>query len=143
MPPFSRYVRITAILSIIATFTVAMPTLHAEERGSGYIAYQRRLLAAEMAANDAVTYEICGWGMIDLRTSFLATAIKQGVDVTVWDELAKRFDDTARERRRTEAVLTAHGANAPMQRTSGLYATGGCTDALREQIERQATSNAP
>jgi serine/threonine-protein kinase HipA len=44
---------------------------------------------------------------------------------------------------RTEAVLTAHGTNAPMQRTNGLYATGGCTDVIREGIERQATSNAP
>jgi hypothetical protein len=82
-------------------------------------------------------------GVIDLRTPFLANAIKQGVDVTVWDELARRFDDAARERRRTEAVLTAHGTNAPMQRTNGLYATGGCTDMIREGIERQATSNAP
>jgi hypothetical protein len=62
MPRLSSHVGITAILSIIVTFTVPMPALHAEERGSAYIAYQRRLVASEMAANDAVTYEICGWG---------------------------------------------------------------------------------
>lgn len=104
--------------------------------GAGYLAYQQWLHAADLAANDSVTHEICGWGTIDLRTPFLSAAIKQGVDVTAWHELAKRYDDAARERRRTEAVLTAHGANAPMQRTSGLYATGGCTDVVRERIER-------
>ncbi|HYH20696.1 MAG TPA: hypothetical protein VD995_18975 [Azospirillum sp.] len=125
-------------------FTHALDA-HAEPSslGSGYLAMQRWLHAADVAANESVTYEICGWGMIDLRTPFLSSAIKQGVDVTAWDELARRYDDAARERQRTEALLTAHGANAPMQRTSGLHATGGCTDAVRERIERQTTHNAP
>lgn len=115
----------------------------AEEHGSAYLTLQRWLHAADVTANESVTYEICGWGMIDLRTPFLSAAIKQGVDVQAWDELAKRYDDAIRERRRTEAVLTAHGANTPVQRTSGLYATGGCTDAIRERVERQATHIAP
>lgn len=113
---------------------------HAQEPGSGYLAMQRWLHAADVAANESVTYEICGWGVIDLRTPFLSSAIKHGVDVLAWDELAKRYDDTARERQRTEAVLTAHGANAPMQRTSGLHATSGCADAVRERIEQYAAS---
>lgn len=113
---------------------------HAEPDGygSGYLAYQQWLHAADVAANESVTYEICGWGMIDLRTSFLSAAIKQGVDVTAWHELAKRYDDAVRERRQMEAVLTAHGANAPMQRTSGLYFTDGCSPARRKQIEDMA-----
>lgn len=137
MPPLSCNVSITAVLSIIGASTLAMPAPHAEERGSGYIAYQRQLFAADMAANDAVTYEICGWGVIDLRTPFLIAAIKEGVDVTVWDALAKRFDDAEWERRRLEAVLTAHEENKPMQRTTGLYATGGCTNTVRKRIERK------
>jgi len=118
---------------------------HAEPNGlgSGYLAYQQWLHAADVAANESVTYEICGWGVIDLRAPFLSAAIKKGVDVTAWHELAKRYDDAARERRQTEALLTAHGANMPMQRTSGLYATGGCVDAVRERIERRATESQP
>jgi hypothetical protein len=115
----------------------------AGELGSGYLAYQQWLHAADVAANESVTDEICGWGVIDRRTAFLSAAIKQGVDVTAWRELAKRYDAAARERRQTEAVLTAHGSNAPTQRTSGLHATGGCADAVRERIERRATHKAP
>lgn len=70
-----------AMLAVIASFSLPNAT-RAQERGSGYLAYQRWLHAADVAANDAVTYEVCGWGMIDLRTPFLAAAIKQGVDVT-------------------------------------------------------------
>lgn len=99
--------------------------------------------AADVAANESVTYEVCGWGVIDLRTSLLSSAIEQGVDVLALDELAKRYDDAARERRRTEAVLTAHGMNAPMQRISGLHFTGGCTDAVRARIEQQTKPDVP
>ncbi|WP_240002397.1 hypothetical protein [Oleisolibacter albus] len=139
MLPLSYNARANAVLAAALTFSVAAGDSHAQERGSGYLAFQRWLHAADVAANDAITYEVCGWGMIDLRTPFLAAAIKQSVDVTAWDDLAKRYDNAARERRRTEAVLTAHGANAPMQRTSGLYATGGCTDAVRERTEQQVS----
>ncbi|MFZ4703294.1 MAG: hypothetical protein ACOYMG_24895 [Candidatus Methylumidiphilus sp.] len=110
-------------------------SVQADGVGSGYLTMQHWLHAADVAANDSVTYEICGWGVIDLRTSFLSAAIRQGGDVTAWDELAKRYDDAARERRRTEAVLTAQGANTPTERTSGLYATGGCSSVVRERIE--------
>lgn len=136
MPPLSHPARSSAALAIAVALIATAHVSHAEERGSGYLAYQQWLHAADVAANESVTYEICGWGMIDLRTSFLSAAIKQGVDVTAWHELAKRYDDAVRQRRQTEAVLTAHGANAPMQRTSGLYATGGCTDSVRERVER-------
>lgn len=120
----------------------APPTAHAEDRIPGYVTTQRWLQAAEAAANEQVTYEVCGWGSIDLLTPFLTAAIRQGVDVALWDSLTQRYEDTARERRRTEAVLTAHGANAPPQRTTGLHATGGCTDSVRERIERRAAAKA-
>lgn len=136
MPSLSHPARSGAALAIAVALIATAHVSHAEERGSGYLAYQQWLHAADVAANESITYEICGWGVIDLRTPFLSVAIKQGVDVTAWHELAKRHDDAVRERRQTEAVLTAHGANAPMQRTSGLYATGGCTDTVRERIER-------
>lgn len=129
------------VLCVTLTLAFDAGGVRAQERGSGYLAYQRWLFAADVAANDAVTYEICGWGMIDLRTPFLASAIKQDVDVTAWHELAKRYDDAMRERRQTEAMLTAHGANAPTQRISGLYATGGCTEPLRKRIEQQSVDD--
>lgn len=102
-----------------------------------YITMQKWLQAAEDAANERVTYEICGWGSIDLLTPFLAGAVRQGVDAPMWDELTRRYEEAVRERRRTEAVLTAHGANAPNQRTTGLHATGGCSDSVRQRIERK------
>lgn len=102
-----------------------------------YVTAQRWLQAAEDAANDRVTYENCGWGSIDLLTPFLAGAVRQGVDAPMWDELTRRYEEAVRERRRTEAVLTAHGANAPNQRTTGLHATGGCSDSVRQRIERK------
>lgn len=136
--------RFLSVLLLCALFCiVACVQARAQERGSGYIAYQRWLFAADTAANDAVTYEICGWGVIDLRTPFLIVAIKEGVDVTVWDALAKRYDDAERERRRLEAVLTAYGENKPTRRIGGLYATGGCADTVRERIERQAAPKVP
>lgn len=113
--------------------------VRADSIGSGYLAMQRWLHAADVVANESVTYDVCGWGFVDLRTPFLSAAIRHGIDVLAWGELAKRYDDSARERRRMEAALTAHGANAPIQRTTGLYATGGCADAVRERIERRAT----
>lgn len=114
----------------------AANAVSADDSGAAYLAMQCWLHAADAAANDGVTYEVCGWGVIDLRTPFLSAAIKQGVDATAWDDLATRYDDAARERRRTEAVLTAHGANAPTQRTSGLYATAGCAESVRTRIEQ-------
>ncbi|MFC5356540.1 hypothetical protein [Azospirillum himalayense] len=143
MPPRSRLIRSIAAPSII-TIPLACPhTPRAEEPGAAFIAFQRWLHAADMAANDAATHEICGWGVIDLRTPFLARAIRRGVDATAWDDLAKRYDDASRERRYVEAMLTAHGANAPVQRIGGIHATGGCTDALRERVERQTAHDAP
>ncbi|HYD69266.1 hypothetical protein [Azospirillum sp.] len=103
-----------------------------------YITMQKWLQAAEDAANEHVTYEICGWGSIDLLTPFLAGAVRQGVDALMWDELTRRYEEAIRERRRAEAVLTAHGANAPNQRTTGLYATGGCSNSVRQRIEKKA-----
>lgn len=41
------------------------------------------------------------------------------------------------------AVLTAHGATAPMQRTTGLYATCGCSDTVRDRIERKTPAGLP
>lgn len=104
-----------------------------------YITMQKWLQAAEDAANERVTYEICGWGSIDVLTPFLAGAVRQGVEALMWDELTRRYEEAVRERRRTEAVLTAHGANAPNQRATGLYATGGCSDSVRQRIERKGT----
>ncbi|MCW2243846.1 hypothetical protein M2351_008507 [Azospirillum canadense] len=54
-----------------------------------------------------------------------------------------RFDEAVRERRRAEAVLTSHGANAPTQRTTGLHSTGGCSDAVQERIAGRAVLAAP
>ena len=83
-----------------------------------------------------MTYAICGWGGIDLRTPFLQSAHAKGVDpIVVLDELARRFDDTMRERQRLEAVLALNPANAPETRHTGLFATGGCPDSLKAEIE--------
>jgi hypothetical protein len=126
----------------IAVFSLALwlgssAPAHGEGKGSGYLAIQRWFHEADVMANKSVTYEICGWGVIDLRTPFLSAAIEQGIDIRVWEDLAKRYDDAERERRRAEAILTEHGENAPLKRTSGLYATGGCANSVREQIEQQ------
>ncbi|MGY0790859.1 hypothetical protein ACW7BJ_15955 [Azospirillum argentinense] len=128
-------------LFLVAQFATT-PT-HADDRISGYVAHQRWLQAAEVAANEQVTHEICGWGFIDLRTPFLMSAARQGVEAVLWDELAQRFDGATRERRRTEAILTTHGANAPAQRLTGLHATGGCSETVRERIRRLASAPSP
>lgn len=133
-------------ITLVATLTMSMATgtmsmatgARAEERILGYVTDYRWRQVAEEAANEQVTYEVCGWGFIDLLTPFLLTLSGQGFDVGLADELARRYEDSARERRRTEAVLTAHGANAPTQRTTGLHATGGCSEAVRARIERKA-----
>lgn len=127
---------------MLILFMATTPT-HANDHISGYVAHQRWLQAADVAANEQVTHEICGWGFINLRTPFLQSAIRQGVDALLWDELAQRFDGAIRERRRTEAILTAHGANAPAQRLSGLHATGGCSATVRERIRRLASAPSP
>jgi len=124
---------LTALLILTAA-----PTLHAEDRILGYVAGYRWWQAAEEVANERVTYEICGWGSIDLLTPFLLAVHRQGLDAGMADELAGRYYAALRERRQTEAVLTAHGANAPAQRTTGLHATGGCSDSVRERIEGKA-----
>jgi len=95
---------------------------------------ERWLARADMAANEAVTHEICGWGAIDLRTPLLEAALDGGVEPQVLDELARRFDAMAAERRRLEAVLALQPANAPATRTTGLFATGGCPDQRRLAI---------
>ncbi len=71
-----------------------------------------------------------------LRGQFLDT--EQGIRCRQQDTR-----DPIRERRRTEAILTAHGANAPAQRLTGLHATGGCSETVRERIRRQASAPSP
>ncbi|QCO04781.1 hypothetical protein [Azospirillum argentinense] len=132
--------------ALLAPFLVAQfatTPAYTDDHISGYVAHQRWLQAADVAANEQVTHEICGWGFIDLRTPFLLSAVRQGIDALLWDELAQRFDGAIRERRQTEAVLTAHGANAPVQRITGLHATGGCSEAVRERIRRLASAPSP
>jgi len=123
--------------TLAAACACAISAAHASDI-SPYVTAQRWLQAAEDAANARVTYEVCGWGSIDLLTPLLTGALRRGVDPVMLDALATRYDDSVRERRRNEAVLTAHGANAPMQRVTGLHATGGCADSVRARIERLA-----
>lgn len=78
--------------------------------------------------------------MIDLWASFLSAAIDLGIDPMLRIDLDRRYKETVLERRRTEAILTAHGANAPMQRTTGLYATGGCAPSVRDRIVQWYTT---
>ncbi|AWJ91790.1 hypothetical protein Sp245p_18400 (plasmid) [Azospirillum baldaniorum] len=132
--------------ALLAPFLIAQfatISTYASDHISGYVAHQRWLQAADVAANEQVTHEICGWGFIDLRTPFLQSAVRQGIDALLWDELAQRFDGAIHERRQTEAVLTAHGANAPVQRITGLHATGGCSEAVRKRIQRLASAPSP
>jgi hypothetical protein len=108
-----------------------------------YLTTRKWLQAVDDAVAGNITYEICGWGFIDLLTPLLTAGQRHGFRPLALDELAKRYDDESRERRRTEAVLTAHGANAPTQRVTGLYATGGCSDSIRERIERRMVEPLP
>ncbi|HEY0838249.1 MAG TPA: hypothetical protein VGE72_30365 [Azospirillum sp.] len=95
---------------------------------------ERWLAQADAAANDAVMFDICGWGAIDLRTAMLEAALAGGVPALVLDELALRFDGMITERRRLEAVLALQPGNAPAARTTGLFATGGCAAERRGEI---------
>lgn len=105
-------------------------------RADDYLTTRKWLQAVDDAVAGHITYEICGWVFIDLLTPLLTAGQRQGFRPLALDEMAERYDEELRERRRTEAVLTAHGANAPAQRVTGLYATGGCSQATRERIER-------
>ncbi|NBC33926.1 MAG: hypothetical protein GVY13_14730 [Alphaproteobacteria bacterium] len=95
---------------------------------------------AERAANDQVTYALCGWGRIDLRLPLLrAVAVEQDDVGYVW-QVAEQFDAMLRERRRLEARLAAAPAMAPPERRTGLFATAGCPDTLRRSIEAHHTN---
>jgi hypothetical protein len=100
-----------------------------------YLARQAWLHRAEVLANLAVTYEICGWGTIDLRPIVLAEVMAADPHVSTWDTVAARYEAAQRERRRLEAALTAHGHHEPYRRHVGLYPTEGCRPELRERIE--------
>jgi hypothetical protein len=119
-----------------ALLSIAMLLLPIPAGAEDYLTIRKWLQAVDDAAAARVTYEICGWGPIDLLTPLLTAGQHEGFRHLTLDELAKRYDEELRERRRTEAVLTAQGSNAPSQRFTGLYATGGCSDAIRERIER-------
>ena len=71
-----------------------MLRLTAEGKGSGYLAIQRWLHEADVMANKSVTYEICGWGVIDLRTPFLSAAIERGIDIRVWADYGEEYMTT-------------------------------------------------
>ncbi len=107
-------------------------------RGAAYVDDQRWFHLAEVMANEAVTYEMCGWGPIDLRSALLRAAIRDEMDALAWDELIVRFNHVRQIRWEIEAVLTAHGENDPADRTTGLFPTAGCSAAVRERIERRA-----
>ena len=129
-----------ALITLSATLTVGAIAQDGGPQpgvapGADYLTLQRWLTVAEDRANDAVTYEICGWGRLDLRTTLLAAAMADGVTATAWDQIAARYDQAADQRRRLEAVLTAHGHHPPAERVTGLHPTGGCPDALRRTIE--------
>ena len=124
---------------LLATLGLTMATTaHATENIPPYVTSLRLLQALEDAANDQVTYEICGWGSIDLLTPHLLAVYRRDKDISRMDEFARQYEQIVRERRQMEATLTAHGANAPAQRTTGLYPTGGCSASVRERIEHRA-----
>lgn len=130
----------TAVLLSIGFLSPSVGDATEPDPASAYLFMQRWIFEADTMANESVTHEICGWGSIDMRTPFMMDVVKHVSDMLAWDELARRFDNTVRERRQQEAVLTAHGANEPTQRMTGLYPTGGCSGSVRERIERRLKS---
>lgn len=139
-----QLVRASSVCAMLTvTFSLLSPSVgNATEpdAASGYLFMQRWIFEADTMANESVTHEMCGWGSIDMRTPFMMDVVRHVTDPLAWDELAKRFDNTVRERRQQEAVLTAHGANEPTQRMTGLHPTGGCSGSVRERIERRLRS---
>lgn len=136
-----RLVRASSVCAMLTvTFSLLSPSVgNATEPdpASAYLFMQRWVFEADTMANESVTHEICGWGSIDMRTPFMMDVVKHVSDVLAWDELARRFDNTVRERRQQEAVLASHGANEPTQRMTGLYPTSGCSASVRDRIERR------
>jgi hypothetical protein len=127
-------------LACVMGFAAPKPALTQEAgKQTGYLSMQRWLFDADTLANESITYEICGWGTIDLRTPLLSAFMERGFSALSWDDLMKRYDDSILERRRLEAMLTAHGANMPERRAMGLHATGGCVEGTRERIKHRAT----
>lgn len=126
------------VMGVSLSIGLLSPSMvNATDPVSAYLFMQRWVFEADTMANESVTHEICGWGNIDMRTPFMMDVVRHVTDPLAWDELARRFDTTARERRQQEAVLTAHGANEPTQRLTGLYPTGGCSAVVRGRIERR------
>lgn len=101
---------------------------------SDYVEGYRWLQQAEWLAHAQVTYEACGWGRISLAPEFLDASRDDWVRVKLWDEFTRRFDEALRERRRLEAYLMTFGQPAPA-RTQGMFATGGCADSVKREIE--------
>jgi hypothetical protein len=100
------------LISMVTAFlSVAMSLTPLPAKADDYMMVRKWLQAMDDAAAARVTYEICGWGPIDLLTPLLTAGQHEGFRHLTLDELAKRYDEELRERRRTEAVLTAHGAN--------------------------------
>ena len=62
-----------------------------------YLALQAWLHRAEVLANLALTYEICGWGNIDLRPVVLAEVMAADPDVSTWDAVAARYTGVLRD----------------------------------------------
>lgn len=134
--------RLGIVMALVIAGAGLAKAENASTQGAAFLSFQKWLFEADRAAIDMLTYEICGWGVIDLRTPLLQKAVASGMDPSGWRALAQRIDESVREARRNEALQTGQGTRPPSQRSVGLHGTNGCAPDIRYRIEA-AAANAP
>ncbi len=124
---------------IALALTAATPThaelAAAEDDISRYAEARALEQAAEDAANDRVTWEICGWGRLDTLTPYLKEVARHGVRPQDWPALTALYRDALRARREAETHLSAH--TTPAHRFTGLHPTDGCLDREKQRIRQR------
>lgn len=125
-----------AIVGATALILTAVEA-HAEPQHAidAYLARQRWVHMAETAARDGVVYEMCGWGMPDVRSAFVRAAIADGAPGGLWDELVRRFDRAAERHRDVVIALAVRAADFSLPSLFASRATRGCSSEERARIE--------
>lgn len=130
MAKFKSMIAAGTLLALTTTAVRAERPLAISEYVEGY----RWLQQAEWLADAEVTYAACGWGRISLAPDRMEATTGDGLTVRQREAFLRRYDAALRERLRLEVILSASGQPAHA-RTRGIFATGGCADSVKREIE--------